>query len=215
MGAYTPTEPERNQFIKDFLPLLTCCRNFGHSERSEFLHKQHLAIVNAYAEAFSRKYRTLQVKIERDRYDISQPVLLLRDEVDFYNVFLVAHSFIKQMLSVNFKVEGISRAVEPDKFAAVMPRYRKELLESAVHFRYVHEGVSREVVLKHNAQYNMIQLADTEFMFDTNDPEFLLCMYYAFDKGYDASVDLSEYSSLFSSRASSDPSKGRGFSRWL
>ena len=205
-----PANEEIQTFKKDFTPLLKLCRNFASGFRDEFLNKQNLEIVKKYAEDFSRKYRALQVVIERKEYDLPCPTLLLKDEKDFYNIFFIVEKLIPNIDRVIFAYGNKYHSVSTTEFKLRFSEFKPHLVNGTVYFNYAFESVKRKVMLRYRKEYGAIQIFDDDFMLDVNDPEFKLCMHYAFEKGYDENIDLSKYPDIFVGRSASEPQHFKG-----
>ncbi len=205
-----PSQEEIKMFKNDFVPLLKLCRSLVSSFRDEFLDERNLTVANEYARKFSEKYRTLQVVMEKGKYELPKPAILLRDEKDFYNIFTVAESLVPTMESVTFSITGKPHTYAAAEFKLRFNEFKPSLLQESVIFNYAYEGVRRRLELKYRKEYGMIQLVDDDFMFDENDPEFRLCMHYAFDKGYDEKVSLSKYPLIFIDRTKTEPESFKG-----
>ncbi len=205
-----PSHEEVKMFKNDFVPLLKLCRTLASGFRDEFLDKRNLSVAKEYAERFSEKYRTLQVVMEKGRYELPKPAILLRDEKDFHNIFFVAESLIQDIDSVTFSINGKPHTYAAVEFELRFNEFKPYLLQESVSFNYTYAGVRRKLELKHREEYEMIQVVDDDFMFDEHDPEFALCMHYAFDKGYDESISLSKYPLIFIGRTEAEPESFKG-----
>jgi hypothetical protein len=198
--------PSRNEialFKNDFLPLLRLFRKLALGFRDEFLDKLNLDLVKQYSSEFSKKYRTLQIRIEKDTYGYPKPAILLGDEKDFYNIFHVAESLITGIESVTLPYDNSYRTYNISEFKLRFNEFKPHLTKGIVHLNYLYKGAKRNVELKYRKEYLMIQVIDDDFMFEEEDLEFLLCMHYAFDNGYNETIDLAHYSELFIGRTES------------
>lgn len=197
-------------FRNDFVPLLKLCRTLVSGFRDEFLDNRNLAVANEYAQRFSEKYRTLKVLMEKGSYELPKPAILLGDEKDFYSIFSVAESIMPELESVTILADGKHRTYDAVEFKLIFNELKPSLLQGAVCFNYTFKEAKRRIELKYRKEYGMIQLIDDDFMFDETDPEFALCMHYAFDKGYDERINLSKYPLLFIGRTESEPESFKG-----
>ncbi len=205
-----PSQEEIKMFKNDFVPLLKLCRTLVSSFRDEFLDERNLAVASEYAERFSEKYRTLQVAMEKGNYGLPRPAILLSGEKDFYSVFSIADSFIPDIHSATFLANEKSSTFPIEEFKRRFAEFKPSLLKSTVYFNYTFSGVKRRLELRYRKEYGMIQVVDDDFMFDENDPEFRLCMHYAFDNGYDEKISLSKYPLIFIDRTKAEPESFKG-----
>lgn len=205
-----PSQEEIALFKNDFVPLLKLCRTLVSGFRDEFLDERNLAMAKEYAERFSEKYRTLRVVMEKGRYELPKPAILLGDEKDFYSIFSVAESLIPNLETVTFSVNGKHSTYPIVEFKLRFTEFKPSLLQGPVSFSYTFNEVKRKLELMYRKEYAMIQVVDDDFMFEEHDPEFALCMHYAFDKGYDERISLSKYPLLFIGRTEAEPESFKG-----
>ncbi len=205
-----PSQEEIKMFKNDFVPLLKLCRTLVSSFRDGFLDERNLSVANEYAAKFSKKYRTLRLIIEKGKYELPKPAILLRDEKDFYNIFTVAESLMPDMESVSFSINGKNRTYSVVEFKLRLSEFKKYLLGGPVNFNYAFKCVNRKLELKYRKELEMIQVVDDDFMFDENDPEFRLCMHYAFEEGYNEKISLSKYPLIFIDRTKAEPALFKG-----
>jgi hypothetical protein len=205
-----PSLQEIARFRNDFVPLLKCCRALSAGFRDPYLDKRNLELLETYAKAFSKKYRTLKIVMENGSYHIPKPAILLNDEKDLFNILFEAEQIIPNITHARFLFKQEYHTFPIAEFKARFAEFKPHLLAGDVHFEYAFEGARRVVQLRYRKEYAMIQIIDDDFMFSEDDPEFMICMHYAFDKGYDETSDLSKYQNLFIGRTKSEPEHFKG-----
>jgi hypothetical protein len=205
-----PSKEEIAMFKQDFVPLLKCCRALSAGFRDPYLDKRNMDLLEAYAAAFSKKYPALKIVMEKGNYGLPKPAILLKEEKDFFNIFFTAEQIIRNITHVRFLFGQKYHTFPVEEFKLRFAEFKQHILHGDVSFEYSFEGAQRSVQLKYRTEYLMIQIVDDDFMFSDEDPEFRICMHYAFGKGYDETSDLSRYYALFIGRAESEPGHFKG-----
>ncbi|MFH1181529.1 MAG: hypothetical protein V1702_01085 [Candidatus Woesearchaeota archaeon] len=205
------SQAELEMFKKDFMGIIHICRKLNDNVwRVEQGIRYNIEILNRHIERFSGKYKTLQVKLDTTPYYEVKPVVLLRDEKDFYNVFSIAGRITGEIESVTMFIEGRYKVVVPEVFEKDFDKFKPYMKRGNIYFNlFSANKIPRRLHLRYSEKHDMIELIFDSLDFTTADPEFRLCAYYGLSFGY-GPEELEDIDNLFIGPVSSTDQQFKG-----
>ncbi|MBN2454335.1 hypothetical protein JXB11_02205 [Candidatus Woesearchaeota archaeon] len=192
------SEEETKMFVKDFMSIIHLCRKVNENVwRDEAGLTHNLELIRRNSEAFSKKYRTLIIIVEKNEYYELKPTILLKDEHDFYNVFSIANRIAGEVDSVTLNLDGKYANVDSENFQRNFDKYKPYMKAGSVYFNLLTRKSPRSLHLRYCEKHGMIELVIDNLDFGISDPEFRLCEYYGLSFGYENSIILEDIESLF------------------
>jgi hypothetical protein len=205
------SQAELDMFRKDFMCIIHMCRKLNDNEwRVEQGIRYNIDVLNSHIAKFSAKYRTLQIVLEINHYYEVKPVILLKDESDFFNVFSTAAKIAGSMESVEMFVDGKYKTLQPAIFEKDFEKLKPYMKKGSIYFNITSaHNIQRKLHLKFSEKYGMIELIIDRLDFTESDPEFKLCAYYALSFGY-GNEELEDIDSLFIGPVNTEDQQYRG-----
>lgn len=196
------TNAEENIFKKDFLILLKNYRNIITNYREDYLAKSNIDTLKQYADLFSKKYKTLQVKIKEKGLEPPQIKLHFQDK-DIYQIFKNIENELVSITSIKCLFGDKYTNFSRQEFIAEFDRLKDHFGSGFIYYNYVHNNKSDYFKVKIIKPDNNFELIYDPTLFDTNSPAYKLCRFYAFLDGYNLDEDLSK-NSVYMGRVQKD-----------
>jgi hypothetical protein len=199
------SQAELEMFSRDFMGIIHICRKLNANVwRDEQGVRYNIDLLKAHITKFSAKYAALRIILEQTEYYEVKPVILLKDEKDFFNVFAVAGRMSGIIESVSIFLEGKFKTVSHGVFEKDFDKLKPFLKRGNVYFN-ITSFQHKRLHLRYREKYGLIELILDSLDFTINDPEFRLCAYYALSNSH-GSEELEDIDKLFIGPVSTDKS---------
>jgi hypothetical protein len=197
------SQAELEMFSRDFMGIIHICRKLNAGVwRDEQGIRYNIDLLKAHLAKFSAKYTALRIILEQTEYYEVKPVILLKDEKDFYNVFAVAGRMAGLIDSVSIFIDGKFKTVSHSVFEKDFDKLKPFLKRGNVYFN-ISSAQPRKFHLRYSEKYGLIELILDSLDFTHSDPEFRICAYYALSNSH-GNEELEDIDKLFIGPVSSD-----------
>lgn len=199
------------KFSNDFIPILKFLRRLYEGFRDPFLDKQNYELANNCCSLLSKKYKGITISLERYPYKSPKPKILL--DADLPEAISYLEKLIPKIDNVSIAINGRYTAIDISDAKAKYKELEKQMKANPIKIRFTPGKSKREIILSYSKEERKTEITETEYMQNREDPEFLICAYFALKAGYDAKIDLSKCG-VHAGRTASKPQNFGGLQSW-